>query len=490
MASRISQPTYSTGLGGLYGGAGAVPIYRGGNNPLISLIPRRVHTAAMVEHLQSFLRGGTLGSAAFSQFAVQFPILLLRILMEVHPIASRALSNDTSICFGLGGQRLEVVKDHVGGAGTVDDSETLYVNRLWERHPSGSLPELLSIVAEIFNGDGWNLWECVTGSDGVEEIEDIDSLTCFWGEGASPGRGRPHENNIKTTRSLYQRRGYMSTSSRRNQSDIALPVDGNDATVLSLAWRPRSDNPYGRPRYSAALPELLCDLADEQDLAAYMHRLAYARMNHSVDLNALVALIEKNADTELVTPDGKITIVQWLQGYISEVKSEIDGQASGDEMVSAGVTSTAVQTTIASAVPELRRQRLSRLANGLLNPLAMLNINDGGSLSTASGITWEVQAEILNALRARCYLVPVWMANLDLRARGVNMVARMAYEPIKAADLKAYYEAEIAKQTKIFNEVRAGITSEEEASMALTGSGLADPERAHVYFTAAPAGRL
>lgn len=486
MADRLSQPGNNFAWS-LYPVAGPTWAFRGNSaSSPVTILPRRIHTEQTVCALKQMMQPGLLGAQAFGTFAAQFPILLLRVLLEVHPIAARALSNELTIGFGLGSQRLEVIKDYQGGAGTVDDSETGYVNRLWERHPSATLNGLLATAALTYNSDGWNLWEVVTGGDGVEEIYDIDSMSCYWGAAPPKRRGRPSaRRGYSAVNALYQRASWIAGSGRDNQlGDRELPIDPADGTVYSSAWRARSDNPYGTPRLSAALQELLSDMGDERDLAAWFHRLGYPFVNYSVELDGLLGLIKENAATELIDKNGvTITIAQWVRQYVGQVRDDIVSQMAGDSAVSVGITPQVVNTNPSNALPELRRQRLTRLANGLLSPPQLLNIHDGGSLSTGASIDWDVYAEALNGLRAATFRIAEWIANRDLRARGVDMIAHIASEPIRAADLAGYYAALQSRQSLVFDQVRAGFTSEEEASMDLTGNGLADPERAKEYFS-------
>ena len=488
---RLSQPGNNYAWS-LYPVAGPTWAFRGNNaaSP-VTILPRRVHTEQTVCWLRQLMQPGVMGAGAFGTFAVQYPILLLRVLLEVHPIAARAISNELAIGFGLGGQRMEVIKDYQGGAGTVDDSETAYVNRLWQRHPSGSLNGLLATAAMIYDSDGWNLWEVVTGGDGVEEIYDVDSMSCYWGAQPPKRRGRPaSRRGYSATNALYQRSSWIAGngdgSNHRGTGtlgDRELPIDPQDGTVFSAAWRARSDNPYGVPRLSAALQEILSDMGDEKDLAAWFHRLGYPFVNYSVELDSLLALIKENAATELIDSEGKtITIAQWVRNYVGATSNEITQQLAGDSAVSVGITPQVVNTNPSSALPELRRQRLTRLANGLLSPPQLLNIHDGGSLSTGASIDWDIYAEGLNGLREATFRVAEFIANRDLRARGVDMIAQIAAEPIRAADIAAYYAGLQARQSLIFDQVRAGMTSEEEASMDLTGGGLANPERAKEFF--------
>jgi hypothetical protein len=416
--------------------------------------------------------------------ASQIPLRLLSLLLEVHPFGRRAVENDASICFGLAGQNLVAVKDYQSGKGTIDDSETEYLQRLWERHPSLSLSSLLKCVAMIANGHGWCIWEAVLGADGVEEIVDVDDLTCYWGE---PGpnrsrviRGRPRTGYSRSS-AVFQRTGNLID----REKDIELPT-GPDGTFLSIAWGATAENPYGTPRLSAALSELLCDMADESDVGEWLSRVGLSQVAWSVDIENLLTYVQENAGTELIDSDGNpITLSQWLRNYIEGLSYDIEARRSGQSIVAAGATPSAITANPGTAIPQLRQQRLLRLSASLLQPPALMVGSVGSNaFSSTSDVEWEVHAEVLNSLRAFCYMVPVWIANLDLRARGVDMIARMDAEPIRAADLKAYYEAQGLRRDNEFELVRAGMRSEEDAAMSLTGSGIVNPERAIAYFAA------
>ena len=176
MTNRITSPGYalrrSRGVVGAWASDSGNP---SGTIPLA----RRVASLDTVKALKA---GGTGYGLSLSDMAATLPIRLLQLLLEAHPYGKRANANDVGICFGLGAQRIVAVKDYRSGRGTIDDSETEYLQRLWSRNPALSLSGLLGQVARAINGNGWALYEVTTDGDGVAEIADLDSLTCYFAD--------------------------------------------------------------------------------------------------------------------------------------------------------------------------------------------------------------------------------------------------------------------------------------------------------------------
>ena len=152
-------------------------------NGVLGIIPRRGFDPASALFLERMANGK---ADTVRAFAETMPLRLLRVLLTTHEMGSMALSNDLSFTFRPGAMKVVAVKDYQNGKGTVDESETHYLRRLWNRMDGLSRAELIPGGGMLSGGQGSGLegfqktlarqqttdghgcaLECVIGDDGV-----------------------------------------------------------------------------------------------------------------------------------------------------------------------------------------------------------------------------------------------------------------------------------------------------------------------------------
>jgi len=107
----------------------------------------------------------------------------------------------------------------------------------------------------------------------------------------------------------------------------------------------------------------------------------------------------------------------------------------------------------------------------------LMGITKGGTPAYSSA-EWRVYAEKLEFTRNFINRGPVEIANLHLRLLGLPITARADVEKIRASDMLANEQVRGLQIANEMNLAKAGLQAVEDAAMALTGHGSADPERA------------
>ncbi len=466
---RQTRPTYMDGFGG--GGFGV--------NGGLGVIPRRGFDPATTSFLDQLAKGGP---SFFASAASTMPLRLLRILIDTHEMAGMALSNDLAFTFRPGAMKIVAVKDYKAGKGTVDDSETAYLQRLWNRTDGlkrdgeiipggqgGGLEGLQKTLAEQQTSDGLSALECVIGQDGVEDIIDFDPLSVQFKE--TP------EGRIAQQRQLGAKGGFK---------DLDL------TTVRLGAWRGSRQNPYGRPRFGQFLGWGLGDIAQQRNINDWLHSMAWPRIAFEYPIERWVQYAKDNLETccEGQGEDGNdLTPSEWAAGQAHMMKLISESLVSSDFiMMAEGGKANVLNVALGSGVPDLLTQRRLRGAQALDHPPALIGITDGGTQAYAT-VQLEQYGAKLTGVAADPDRAAEWIANLDLRARGVDMVARVERVPIVLTDALINQQARALEIGNELSLVDRGYRTDEDAALTLTGSGVADPARAiaaHQRSLAAP----
>src|SRR5207253_505442 len=120
-------------------------------------------------------------------------------------------------------------------------------------------------------------------------------------------------------------------------------------------------------------------------------------------------------------------------------------------------------------------------AQALLQLLNMLGITDGGTQAYAE-VQWTKYVTSITSVRSLVNNALVGIGDLHFRSLGEDLICRVEAEPIRPLDYKAVEEAEEIRLRNAGTRVRMGFTTPEEEAIGVTGSGLADPERADRFF--------
>jgi hypothetical protein len=462
------------------------PVFMDGSDSTggLGVIARRGWDANTLAWIEEADRQKTTG---IRNWANEAPLRLLRVLMEMHPFAQMAMDGDLSMSFQPGKVRVVAVKDYRSGQGTVDDSETTAISRLWETYtPSaaaeatdggeslsahtGSITSLQRVMGRYLNHTGMFAFETVLHDrpkDGLKYIADFDPLTCRWNDDKDLGR-------------IFEQRQNGAVKGWQ-RLDLA--------TILVGTWEGNCDNPYGIPRNGAFLGEGLADIAEQRSLRDWLYSVAYPHLMFTYPFEQMAKWAEEHPDTLVglgKNSDGSardLTPGEWATEQMVKFR-EFLATLKSDDIFTVPAGGDGKTLGVGSGPAQELEQRRHRVALSLNQLPFLLGITDGGT--QAYGLaSLTAQTAKLTAFREPAHAGLVAIANLDLRLRGVDMVARVEADPILLSDVLAYWQAERQRNAVINERVDRGQLSPEEGAMLLTGTGMFDESRA--YATTTPA---
>ncbi len=454
----------TTPLGMLPRGAQTVPNYVDGysaNN--IGAIARRgwdTRTTAYIE------QAAAIGYEGVRTWINEAPLLLLEVLVDLHPMAQMADSNDKTLAFAPGSTRIVAVKDYQTGRGTVDDDATRLIADMLDA--SGGIGGLQHTLAAQINVFGLAAIEVVIdrdrGSLATPKLLDIDPLSLRYKDLESGER-------VLQQRNPEAKDGWQTLDT---------------ATIYHRPWMGNRKNPYGKPRYGAFLSEGLADIAEQRNLKDWLHAAAWPRLAFAFPFQAMAQYADDHQEVLIGRgkDGGDLLASEWALDQMAAFKTKLESLKSDDvlflpegsegEVLSAGNVSGLAQ------VLEIRRMRVIQSLDQLPN---LMGITDGGTQAYAS-VQWGTQVDKLQTLRTIPNDGLVFAANLFLRLLGIDMIARADVEPIRSIDGLA--EAQARKQV-IDNDLllmERGLLSPEDVAIRLTGTGVFELSR--VYGASQP----
>ncbi len=445
-------------------------------NGVLGIIPRRGFDPASALFLERMANGK---AEAVRAFAETMPLRLLRVLLTTHEMGSMALSNDLSFTFRPGAVKLVAVKDYKSGKGTVDESETQYLSRLWNRldglsaaegapggGQGGGLEGFQKTVARQQSTDGLSAFECLIGDDGVSDIIDFDALSVRFRD-TNDGR-------------IAEQRNPLGSDGGWQPLDLT--------TVRLGAWNGSREHPYGAPRLGTFLGVGLADVAEQRSLRDWLHAMAWPRLAFKFPIEQWVAYATAHPEVlvGLGEDGGDLTPTEWAEREAFNMKAVCESLMSSDFIVMAtGGEASALNPSAGSGLAELLTQRRLRVAQSLDHPPALIGITDGGTQAYATVQLQQYGAKMTGVAQDPDRAVE-WIANLDLRARGVDMIARVERVPIVLTDALLDQQARQLDINNTLTLVDRGLLDPAEAAMALTGTGLFDVSRVYApVFSAA-----
>lgn len=433
----------------------------------LGIIPRRGFDPQSALFLEKMANGR---AEAVRAFAETMPLRLLRVLLTTHEMGTMALSNDLAFTFRPGAMRVVAVKDYRKGKGVVDESETAYLDRLWDRldglgrqelipgGQGGGLEALQKALARQQTTDGLSALECVLGSDGVSDITDFDALSIRF-------------RDTDEGRIVEQR-----------QADAASGWKPLDLTTVRVsAWGGSRENPYGGPRLGAFLGVGLADVAEQRSLRDWLHAQAWPRLAFKFPIEQWTKYAQENPETGQGEAEdgGDLTPTEWAEREAMNMKATLDSLTSSDSIIMAtGGEASTLNLSAGSGLGELLTQRRLRVAQSLDHPPALIGITDGGTQAYATVQLRQYGAKLTGVAHDPDRAIE-WIANLDLRARGVDMIARVERKPIVLTDALIDQQARQLLINNILTLVDRGLMDPAEAALLLTGTGVFD--KARVY---------
>jgi hypothetical protein len=454
---------------GIQGGAGRATrpsYYSPYNQTGLGVVPRRstdVQTAAFLARCHSGQWNGTTDPLLLAQFSATFPLRLLRLFAEMHPIVSLARRNNICLAFAPGDTRIVALKQG-GEAGKeqVDDAGTAELENLFDSH--GGLRSLQVAGANAAMTDGLLCYEAVPGptGTGIADLFTFDSMTTQF----RPGK----ESEPPLVLQQRQDGGWED-----------LPAE----TVFYKAVDGTRDNPYGCPLFSAVVTEALSDVKLQRTLQDVLDGVAWPRLAVGFDLPMLIEFAKENyGDLGLAPPgsapteNGAPTITEWAVAQFQALQTLMEQIKASDTFIftKGSEPKTLNGGNLQGTEGTLEMQR-HRLVMAVDQPPTLLGIDTGGTLAYSS-TQWKAYALKLEALRDFVNTIIVQIANLHFRLLGVPLVAKAEVQPIRSEDMLMLAQS---RQIEIQNErqlIVMGFTAPEDACVRLTGSGVVDKEKA------------
>lgn len=432
-------------------------------------------TAAFIELASSD------GITGLTEWASLAPLHLLRVLIALNGMGQMALSNDLSLAFGPGDVRIVAVKDSRGGKGTVDDSETEVLSQLWKKYDPGKSNNSTTPEPQIAGAGDMDGFTALCKTLGTQTNE--SGLYCF--EGAilrpSEGIGEIADFDPLSVRYRDTDKGRILEQRQRTRTDKKqpgwIPLEG--PTIFCKPWLGAKTNPYGRPRYGAFLGTGLSWIRHQRNLDDWLHYAAWPRIVSLFPLDEQAQYAKENPDV-LVQADGTtLSASTYAMQKMVEYKQLLATMTSDDIILLVkGGTASSINPSDISGLSEVYHDLRLAVIQSLDQLPTMMGVTDGGTQAYASA-NGKLQAQKLEDFRAHVVAGPVALANLDLRLRGVDMIAKAEMKPILLSDLLAHQQAREIEIRNEFALVDRGMTSPEQAAMNLTGSGVFDASRVY-----------
>lgn len=408
---------------------------------------------------------GEEGRHEFWRFGRDNPLRLLSLLPEVHPSVGLALWNALRLTTAEGDTQIIAVKPGSSTAGeVVDPTGTAAIEELWESLPEeiGGLTGLMTQLLQQALLTGLVCAEAQPGPrmKGVHCVWPVDSLTVFF------------HRDFETTEILpLQRQLLIKQPKETYQGYAALSRD-------TFFWRSVDqwvDEPYGRAPYAAAAFECLADLAMIEDLRDSIHNGAWPRMALGQNYQELYKIATDVMG--LRDLEGDFAATRWVNDRVADVVAAVEKLKASDNIFydAAGdlkmLESASAFRGLAPAIEYLRQ----RIVQSLKTLPTLMGINDG-STQTYTTVEWAIYAAGLESVRNIVVNVLCKCAQLHLRLLGLDLKAIAKIKTIRTTDGMIEAQAEGLRIANEVRKVQLGWVSNEEAAIAITGSGpVAEP---------------
>jgi hypothetical protein len=443
--------------GGRMGARQTQPVYYDVYQNGLGVIARRGWDALTLSWLNQSTDKPVAGLFAWAQTA---PQRLLQVLIDIHPMAVQARSNDITLAFAPGDTTIVAVGESAAGAGDAQISAegTAALDALWESlDPEiGGLNGLQTAFYDMAATRGEVTVEAVPGprGAGVGDIITFEPLSTRFRDTydeSAPFHGRLLEQNQS---------GRWKTLNR--DLCFAVPLFGT------------RDNPYGRPLRAASLGELLRDLRTQHTLDDLLHAIVWPRLSVGFPFEETVQYAGEHPEVLIgaAADGGDLTPAEWAQQQFQALKDIMNNLVASDQFIMPKGAQPAVLSGaegLRSLEGTLQMQR-HRLVMALDQLPGMLGITDGGTQAYTVA-QYKLMMKKLEFLRAYVNGVLLRLANLHLRLLGMPLTARADVEPMSSIDALTDQQARAAEIANELTLVSAGYLSDEDAAVNLTGSG-------------------
>jgi len=416
---------------------------------------------------------GEEGRHEFWRFGRESPLRLLSLLPDVHPSVGLALWNALRLTTTEGDTQIIAATPGSPSSGEVlDPAGTAAIETLWESLPEeiGGLTGLMTQLIQQALLTGLVCTEAQPGPrmKGVHCVWPVDSLTVFF------------HRDFDTTEILpLQRQLLIKQPKQTFQGYTVLSRD-------TFFWRSVDqwvDEPYGRAPYATAAFECLADLAMIEDLRDSIHNGAWPRMALGQNYQELYKIATDVMG--LRDLEGDYAATRWVNERVADVVAAVEKLKASDNIFydAAGdlkmLESASAFRALAPAIEYLRQ----RIVQSLKTLPTLMGINDG-STQTYTTVEWAIYAAGLESMRSIVVNVLCRCAQLHLRLLGLNLKAIAKVKPIRTTDGMIEAQAEGLRIQNEVRKVQLGWVSNDEASIAITGSGPVAPPMPGAYGTA------
>jgi hypothetical protein len=259
------------------------------------------------------------------------------------------------------------------------------------------------------------------------------------------------------------------------------------------------DNPYGVPLFSAAINEALSDLRLQRVLQDLLWFTAWPRVSVGLPIQELTTYATENYASlgllppgsppqKLDKPDRQMTPTEWAMAQFAAFKTLIESIKPHETLIGMkGGQAEVLQTgglDGSEGILKILRQRLIQSADELPGNVG---VTDGGTQAYGT-VQMDLKVKKLEALRHTINTLLWRIAALHLRLLGLPFTVKVEVKPIISKDEYREAQTEVLRTQSKITWVDAGMLTPEEASVMLTGSGVADQEKCDAYFERRAAG--
>lgn len=402
------------------------------------------------------------GNRALSYWVGYSPLVVLSVLIEKHPIAAAALKTDLSMMFDPEDISFEAVDQ----AGAVSDNGTQALTQLEERLPpdTGGYVGVLRQLATQQTSTGLGCLEAVPGTAGLDDLLTFSPLTVQF---------------------LDQPDGRRTAQQAQGGGNW---VDLPEETCYVVPWMGSRDNPYGLPHYGPLLGEGLADISEEKDLRDWFHQFAWSRLAVYFPHQAVYQYaLELAKSTE--TGDGTRILGSAADGgdetpseFVARVENDFRAKFAGMKSDDAFFLASGGDVKgIAAGSPQgldtVLDRRTQRIANACDILPGLIGYTFGGT-QAYSKEQLRAQAKKWTARRYWAIGILVKALNLHLRLLGMPLTVRPKCAAILPSDRLADAQAEEIEIRNAREKVICGFWTPDDASIAITGSGVVDRAKA------------
>lgn len=232
--------------------------------------------------------------------------------------------------------------------------------------------------------------------------------------------------------------------------------------------------PYGRPMVSPAFFPTLFLMTLLHDLRRVIGQQGYPRIDLTIDLNALTALMPPEVR---FSPAKQ---AKWVDDTINEIKKEYGNLQPDDAFVhtSAMTVGRPVGTVDASSlggigaiIAVLERQ----IVRALKTMPVMMALTDGSSEANANR-QWEIQTTGIASLQHPAETMIEALLGLALRAQGIAARVVFRFAVLRAAQALRDAQTHQIELANAAFEYDRGWTAQDEAALKTVGHVAAEPE--------------